>query len=316
MGLRANVKVPASSSNLGAGFDCIAIAVQRTLSLSATIGEAQTTTRVERAGTLRVIDATPEDDWIIRGFVAACEGAGKATPPVLIRATSDIPVARGLGSSAAAMVAGVVAANALLGLGLDDTGVTNVATQLEGHPDNVAAAVFGGATLALAGLGGDAGVVVKQLTVSDGICLVLAVPPFPFETATARALLPAQVSHTDARRAAALSAALVHGLATGDAESLALGLDDVLHVPYRRSHIKGYSEVTEAARAAGAFGATISGAGSTLVAIAPASKVDAVKAAMHDAWSRLNVEAEVFTSTRARGHSVSIHRDCPDEAGQ
>jgi homoserine kinase len=313
--LRANVQVPGSSANLGSGFDCIAMAVQRTLSLSATVGAAQTATRVERAGTLRAIEVQPHSDLIVKGFRAACESAGRATPHVHIRATSDIPVARGLGSSAAATVAGVAAANALLGLGFDDARVADVAVQIEGHPDNVAASVFGGATLALVTPQRGAGMLVVQLRVSDGISLVLAVPPFQFETARARALLPEQVPHTDARRAAAHSAALVHGLATGDPALLALGLDDVLHVPYRRGHIHGYDAVTDAARDAGAFGATLSGSGSTLVAVAPAQKAQAVTSAMHKAWSALGVEAECFTSTgQAPGYSVSVHRECPEEA--
>ena len=276
-----------------------------------------TATLVERAGTLRAVEVKPENDLIVRGFRAACETAGRAMPHVHIRATSDIPVARGLGSSAAATVAGVAAANALLGLGFDDSRIADMAALLEGHPDNVAASVFGGATLALPRHAGDLNMLVTQLNVSNDLCLVLAVPPFPFETAHARALLPEQVSHMDARRAAALSAALVHGLDSGDPELLALGLDDVLHVPYRRAHIQGYDQVTEAARAAGAFGATISGAGSTLVAIAPANKSEAVKNAMHAAWSSLGIESEVFTSTgRASAYTVTVHRDCPDEAGQ
>src|SRR5213076_3182644 len=153
---------------------------------------------------------------------------------------SDIPVARGLGSSATVAAA---AAAALLDLALDAAGLAELCSELEGHPDNVAPAVFGGANLVLRG---PDGLIVTPLPIHQSLALVFAVPDFTVETKRARAALPATLPHADAVRAAAKSAALVHGLAHGDARLLAAGLDDVLHVPFRRSLVPGYDEVTGA----------------------------------------------------------------------
>ena len=136
--------------------------------------------------------------------------------------------------------------------------------------------------------------------------LVFAVPDFTLATERARAVLPATVPHRTAVVAAARSAALVQGLARGDAALLAAGLDDVLHVPHRRALVRGYDEVTAAARAAGAFGATLSGSGSTLVAVASAERAPAVEAAMAQAWRGMGVTVETFRVTRpVSGYEVA-----------
>jgi len=259
------VRVAGSTSNLGAGFDCVGVAVGRWLQVTAQATGGGKPVVIERGGTLRTLDTAPEADLLYRGFAAACRRAGREVPGGLaLAADSDIPVARGLGSSAAATVAGAAAAAALLDLALDATGLVELCSELEGHPDNVAPAVFGGANLVLRG---PDGLIVTPLPIHQSLALVFAVPDFTVETKRARAALPATLPHADAVRAAAKSAALVHGLAHGDARLLAAGLDDVLHVPFRRALVPGYDEVTGAARQAGAYGATLSGSGPTIVAV-------------------------------------------------
>ena len=306
MSRRVHVRVPASTSNLGAGFDCVGVAVDRWLSVAITLDAGRNDVTITREGTLWDLDVSPEDDRIVAGYRAACAQADvAATHGLCVRARSTIPVARGLGSSAAATVAGAVAANVLCELGLDDRTIAGVAAGVEGHPDNVAPAVFGGATLALTAraTGGLPELEVRPLAVSPDLSLVLAVPDFPVETARARALLPETVSHQVARRAAALGAALVHGLATGDAALLATALDDVLHVPYRRDLVAGFDSVVEAARTAGAYGATLSGSGSAIAAIAPRPRAALVARAMQTAWAAAGVNAHAFEShTPARGY--------------
>lgn len=305
MSRRVHVRVPASTSNVGGGFDCVGIAVDRWLSVAVTLDLSRDDVCITREGTLCELDATPDEDRIIVGFRAACRHARTRAPRGLrVRAKSAIPVARGLGSSAAATVAGAVAANALLDLALDDEAIAGIAAAVEGHPDNVAPAVFGGATLALSA-SGSKGLTVRPLTVSTELALILAVPDFPVETTRARALLPSTVSHPIASRAAALGAALVHGLATGDAGLLAAALDDVLHVPYRRQLVRGFDAVVSAARDAGAYGATLSGSGSTIAAVAPRTFAMAVCHAMRSAWRDAGVDAQAFEShTPARGYAL------------
>jgi len=291
------VRVPGSTSNLGAGFDCVGVAVERWLRLTARQGTGEL--RLERGGMLRALDTPAESDFLYRGFAAACRRAGRDVPAGLVLvAESEIPVARGLGSSAAATVAGAAAATALLGLDLDRAAVAALASELEGHPDNVTPAAFGGATLALSG---PDGLVVTSLVVHETLALVFAVPDFTVETKRARAVLPHTLPYERAVQAAARSAALVHGLAHGDPRLLALALDDVLHVPYRRALVRGYDEVTGAARQAGAYGATLSGSGPTLLALAPMGRARAVGAAMVRAWRDGGVVAETFSAERPAG---------------
>ncbi len=302
--MSAAVRVPASSSNLGAGFDCIGVAVDRWLTASVTVAATGGDVVVRRGGTLRTLTLPAEEDLLARGFRAACVAAGAPAPRgFAIDATSDIPVGCGLGSSAAALVAGALLADAALGLGLARGRLVELAAEIEGHPDNVAPATFGGAVLAVRGL---AGLVCAPLTVAPGIELVLAVPPFASDTKAARAALPRTLPHADAVRAAARAAALVQGLATGDSALLGAALDDVLHVPFRKAGIPGYDAVVAAARAAGAYGATLSGAGSAILALAPTERAGAVGDAVRAAWRVVGVDAQVIRCARpASGATIS-----------
>src|SRR5216117_1589949 len=295
------VRVAGSTSNLGAGFDCVGVAVGRWLRVTAQATRGGKPVVIERGGTLRALDTAPEADLLYRGFAAACRRAGREVPAGLaLAADSDIPVARGLGSSAAATVAGAAAAAALLELKLDRAGLAELGSDLEGHPDNVAPAVFGGANLVLREPDGS-GLSVTPLVLHESLALVFAIPDFTVETKRARAVLPETVPHARAVEAAARSAALVHGLAHAEPRLLAAGLDDVLHVPYRRSLVPGYDAVVSAARAAGAFGATLSGSGPTILAVAPAGRAAEIGAAMARAWKSVGMEVETFQVRRPAG---------------
>jgi len=292
----ARVRVPASSSNLGAGFDCIGVAVDRWLVATAAPAPGNTIS-IRRRGRLTAVSVPLDDDLLARGFRAACAAAAVPLAGAAIDATSDIPVGCGLGSSAAAIVAGVLLADAALELNLTRQRVLEIAAAIEGHPDNVAPAVCGGAVLTVRT---PAGIVSTSLKVADGLELVLVVPPFPSDTKAARALLPKTLPHADAVVAASRAAALVQGLSTGDGALLGAALDDVLHVPFRRGRIPGYDAVVTAAQHAGAFGATLSGAGSAILAIAPRERSVQVGAAMIAAWRAAGIEAELIRG----GHPV------------
>jgi homoserine kinase len=297
---RCTVHVPASTSNLGAGFDCVGVAVDRWLTIHVTIG-GDAPTSIDRHGTLAALDLLPERDLIVRGFVAACEAAHVTTPRVRVEADSTIPVGRGLGSSAAACVAGALAANDLLALGFDADAIVNVAANIEGHPDNVAPAVHGGAVLgvrtdAAHNVTASGAWYVAPLRVDPSLRLAFAIPDFEIATRAARSVLPRDVEFATAVDAAARAAALIAGLASGDRSLLRSGFDDVLHVPHRRALIPGYDAVAAAAAAHGAYGATLSGSGSSLVAVAPTSRAAAVAAAMCDAWREIGVVAEALVS--------------------
>jgi len=288
--MTVRVRVPASSSNLGAGFDCIGVAVDRWLVATA-LPAAGSAISIRRRGRLTAVSVAVDDDLLARGFRAACAAADAPATGAAIDATSDIAVGCGLGSSAAAIVAGVLLADAALELNLTRQQVVEIAAAVEGHPDNVAPAVYGGAVLSVRT---PAGIVSTSLKVAESLELVLVVPPFPSDTKAARALLPKTLPHADAVVAASRAAALVQGLSTGEGALLGAALDDVLHVPFRRGRIPGYDAVVTAARNAGAFGATLSGAGSAIVAIAPRERSAAIGAAMTAAWREIGIESELI----------------------
>lgn len=300
------VRVPASTSNLGGGFDCVGAAVDLWLTATVQLDDDLTSPVVECSGTLAALHVAPSDDCLVAGFRAASATRGLAAVHNLrAHVRSDIPIGRGLGSSAAATVAGAVAANTLLGLEIDDRELFRLCAALERHPDNVAPAIFGGVCLVVEEQTG----FVAPLIIHPNLALVFAIPDFAVETVAARRVLPAHVPHATAARAASRAAALVRGLETADSALLATGLKDVLHVPFREALVPGLAHVVEAARCAGAFGATLSGSGSAIVAIATRARVSDVATAMCRAWSDLNVRATAFVNPRqVPGYSADLQR--------
>lgn len=298
------VRVPASTSNLGAGFDSIGMALGRWLELTARVTGGDGPVTIKRAGTLTTLDCVDSDDLIWRGFVAACVALRRTAPDGMdIDASSEIPIARGLGSSAAAIIAGVLLANALFDGDLDNAAVIDIAAALDGHPDNVAPSVLGGAVLSIRTTGHHYHS--ARLAVHPSLRFAFLVPDFEVRTANARAALPAQLDYGTAVNAAARAAALVVGLQSGDAAILRPALDDLLHVPFRRSLVPGYDRVTEAAINAGAIGATLSGSGSTIVAVAHAGTEAAICDAALSAWRTVGVNAESFV-TKPEAYGATI----------
>ncbi len=298
---RASVRVPASTSNLGAGFDCVGLAIDKWLRVSAEVRvDGRGEVSVLRTGTLRALDRAglpdARQDLIYVGFEALCKGRIGSTGfdgAVHFEADSDIPVARGLGSSAAALLAGAALANETLELGRDTCALAQICARIEGHGDNVGASALGGAILVTPKW---QALLFTPLAVHESLGFAFAVPDFETRTELARASLPSQVPFRTAVTAAAKSAALVQGLSTGNRQLLTSGLADVLHVEHRKPLVPHYERVVRAACAAGAFGATLSGSGSSLVAIAPRETAPIVAGAMAEAWRGANVPADAFAA--------------------
>lgn len=289
---RATVRVPASTSNLGAGFDTLGLAMQRYLGARYDPGEGPLT--LERAGTLAHLDVTPEEDLLRLAFAAelARRGVDAGRAGGSLHATSEIPVGRGLGTSAAAVVAGLLLAAAAAGEPAPDRGALLAhAVGLEGHGDNAGPALFGGLIAVSPAAGGPRAL---RLPLSGRVAFAYAAPGARVSTADARRVLPADVPHRVAVAALGRLAALVHGLAEADGESLAAGFADELHVPYRLPLIEGALAALDAARDAGAWGATISGSGSGLIAACPAGRVQPVGGAMAAALRKAGHEEVVW----------------------
>lgn len=297
--LPARVRVPASTSNLGAGFDCLGLAIDRYL--TATFEpDASTTLEIERGGTLTTLDLSTEDDVLVQTFRTHIAAEIDAAPTGTLRVESEIPVGRGLGSSAAAVVAGLGLARAALGTtSLDRTALLQEVVEWEGHPDNGAPALFGG-LIAIAREGDQAHPL--PLPLSDEIGLAFAAPPVEVSTNAARSALPDAVPHGVATRGLGRLAALLQGLATGDPDALRIGFDDELHVPYRLPVIRGAEGAIRAAEEAGAWATTISGSGSGLIAVSPTGHADAVAEAMANAFRRAGFESGVTAFVATPDH--------------
>jgi homoserine kinase len=238
---------------------------------------------------------------------------------------SDIPVGRGLGASAAATVAGIALADAGRGGHLQRAAVFRNAAEREGHPDNAAPAVFGGAVLAAdpSSWSGDVqteGNKPAALSVHPEIAVALAVPDIEIKTTDARALLPESVASAIAVEQARRAGALVAGLARADGDLIRWGMDDVVAVPHRKALIPGYDAAVAAAVEAGAYGATISGSGSTLIALTlrgtEAAVADALATALTDNGApayaltpRISRRGLIITdpSSSGEGEALDLH---------
>lgn len=278
--MRAHVRVPATSANLGPGFDALGLALE--LHNEVVAAEADCVrVHVEGEGAGRL--PTEGHNVVARGVRLAYEAAGRSFRGAEIRCVNRIPPARGLGSSAAAWVGGLVAGNALLGSPLSPSALLGLAHRGEGHPDNVAAALLGGLTVSCV-VGDEVRAV--ALDVPASLSWVVLVPDMTSATAPARAVLPPTVPRADAVFNVQRVALLLAGLVAGRTDVLAAALDDRLHQPYRERLFPWMPKVTEAARAAGALGCVLSGAGPSMLAVVtegPAAVARAMEAALQAA---------------------------------
>jgi homoserine kinase len=262
---RVTVSVPASTANLGAGFDCLGLALglRNTVALWDTGRGSGLEIDLEGEGEAAVpLDST---NLIVRAAQRVFERAARGPAGLLrIHAANAIPLSSGMGSSAAAIVGGLAAANALVDAGLGREELLRLAWKLEGHADNAAAALYGG--LALVSASGDE-LVARSLAVPP-MRVALALPDLRLSTAEARAALPAQVPLGDAIFNMGHALFTVQALTAGDEALLRWAVADRLHQPYRQRLIPGYAEASAAARKAGAAAVALSGAGPSVVAFA------------------------------------------------
>jgi len=277
----ATIRVPASTSNLGGGFDTLGLAVR--LYLTARYEPGAGPLELRREGTLATLDAPAERDLVRTAFLAELARRGVEQVGGTLTVTSEIPVGRGLGTSAAAVVGGLLlAAGAAGDVGPDADGVLDEAARVEGHADNAAPALLGGLVGVTPREAG--GFRALHLPLSQDLAFAFAAPSAPVSTADARRVLPDAYPRRTAVAALGRLASLLYGLAHADGDALAEGLRDELHVPYRLPLIGGGAEVMEAARRAGAWGATVSGSGSGIIALCARTDAGAVAGAMGDAF--------------------------------
>jgi homoserine kinase len=288
----AAVRTPATSANLGPGFDAFALALGLFDEVTARVAADGLEIDVVGEGA----DTVPRDEshLVVRSMLAAWEHLGVASPPGLrLRCVNRLPHGRGLGSSAAAIVSGVrLAAGLAPGSGLDEADALALACDLEGHPDNVAACLLGGVTIAWAESGRARAV---TLPVHPDVRPVVFVPPEPLSTEVARGLLPDEVSQADAAVNAGRAGLLVAGL-TQRPDLLLPGTEDRLHQRYRAPAMPDTLALVEALRDAG-VAAVVSGAGPSVLALGTAMAPVDVHRWTPARWRSLEVSVDTTGAT-------------------
>lgn len=256
--VKCTVKVPATTANLGPGFDSVGCAFSLYNIISFALSD-----KLEFSGCDQ--EYANENNLSFISFKAVYEFLGKEAPFCHISFESiDIPLSRGLGSSASLIVAGSVAANSFLGNPLSKEDILGICNKIEGHPDNLSPAIYGGLTASLTNEGKPYSISYK---IHNSLKFVALVPDFELLTKYAREILPKNVSLSDAVFNSSHLAVLLKALETGNKELITVALDDKLHQPYRKSLIKGYENAQNIAKDLGCISFFISGAGPTCLCI-------------------------------------------------
>lgn len=306
-GRRFGVRVPATTANLGPGFDALGMAVGLDIDLEFMVVSeepVEVVTEIKGEGG----DYLPRNasNMIYRSAQELASYLNCELPPLTMRVTNRIPLSRGLGSSASAIVGGLYCANLVLGSPVDNGTILKLATKIEGHPDNVAPALFGG--LVVSTMDGD-DVRYARLEPPEGLVLIVAIPSFPLSTHAARGALPGMLMFSDAVYNISRSSLLVAALGQGRFDLLRCAMDDKIHQPYRKKLVPGMDDVFNAALAAGAHGVALSGAGPSLIAFASALP-ETIGKAMCETWAAHGIESSIFiTKPSSRGTEAIAYSD-------
>lgn len=295
--MKFTIKVPATSANLGPGFDTLGLALD--LWNETTIAPAnEFVVHVTGEGAGRL--ASGRNNLIVRAAQRLAERAGKPLPPFHAECVNQIPLSSGMGSSSAAILTGLLAGNALLENPFSREEILNLACEMEGHPDNVAPAMMGGLVVSMMEQGK---VIARQIPIVSNINITIALPNFYLPTKQARAVLPKKVSMRNAIHNISRTALVVEALRSGDLELLGKVMSDKLHQPYRLRLIPGAASAMEAAKEAGASAVALSGAGPSVIAFSTGEA--GIGESMKRAFEAAGVEARIFRlGVSSRGAEV------------
>ena len=261
---QVTVLVPATTANFGPAFDCMGMALDLWNEIKIEVGEAyKPHVEVTGEGSAELPDDS--SNLVYRSAVYLLDKVDTTFQALSISCHNKIPLKRGLGSSASAIVGGLVAANDLAGQPLTPEDILPLAVELEGHPDNVTAALLGGARIVVQG---KKGIITSPVKIPQDLRAVLYIPDGTISTAEARSALPDKVSHEDAVFNTGRVALLINALAGNRVQDLAAGTEDRLHQPYRQNLFPAMRLIIQEALKAGALGAFVSGSGSTVLALA------------------------------------------------
>ncbi len=285
--MKITIKVPATTANLGPGFDALGLALDLWNETHFGLAE-QFSLQIEGEGAGQL--TSNEKNLIVRAAQKVYGVVGGQMPALNIRCVNRIPLGSGLGSSAAAALTGLLGANALLGGRLSNDEILSLAAEIEGHPDNVAPALLGGLVVSTMDEGR---VLARKLPIGSPLHITVVLPDFNFPTKQARAALPKRVLTEDAVHNISRAVLVAEAFRTGDLELLGNAMQDRLHQPYRLPRIPGAREAMDAAKRAGASAVALSGAGPSLVAFS-SKRNPVIGADMKREFESAGLNARVF----------------------
>lgn len=300
--MKVSVKVPATSANLGPGFDCLGIAlpIYNTVTIDETVlpgtgVEINILSQDENFDDL-IIDHIPTDEnsIVYKAVELLYNSIGQTPSELKINIQTQIPVTRGLGSSAAVIVGALIAANHLLGEPADESAILSIATEIEGHPDNVTPAVVGG--LVLSSMEDDGSILYRKINWPEEWAITVCIPDVELATEISRSVLPESVPMQDAVFNTKRMGMLIQAIHTKDEELIKAALTDKLHQPYRAKLVPWMDDINKSIRHdEDIFGCVLSGAGSAVLVVSKQNATDRVRSKINEVMTNLNVKAEVKT---------------------
>lgn len=299
--MKVSVKVPATSANLGPGFDTMGMAfpLYNTVTIEETVMPGSGVL-IELVSDFDYKDKAllehipvDENSIIYKAVELLYNSIGQTPSELKITVESKIPMTRGLGSSSSVIVGALIAANELLGSPADEAALLSIAAEIEGHPDNVAPAILGG--VLFASVQEDGSVVYKKLPWPEEWKVTACVPDFELSTEIARSVLPKEVPMKDAIFNAQRVAMFVDAIHTKDSAMMKLALHDRLHQPYRTNLIPGLDKIMELLKyEENVLGCVISGAGSTILLITEKNGAEKAKAVVKNVWHEQNIKVDMY----------------------
>ena len=297
--MKVSVKVPATTANLGPGFDSLGLALPifNIITVEETIMPG---TGIE----INIIDETHEQDIIsiptdennivYKAIELLYNSIGQTPSELKITIKTQIPIARGLGSSAAVIVGGLLAANELLGRPADEAALLSIATEIEGHPDNITPAVVGG--FVISSQEEDGSIIYSKINWPKDWNITVCIPDYELSTSIARSVLPEEVPMKDAIFNLKHTAMLVQAVNTHDEKLMKAALDDRLHQQYREKLIPGLKEIKQALKhEENVMGVVISGAGPSILVISHGNNLDKIRQTVSHVWEEMKVKSKILT---------------------
>src|SRR5574344_1850032 len=300
--MKVSVKVPATTANLGSSFVLLGMAlpISNVITIEETVLPGTgieinilNETGVENAFAMEHIP-TDENNLVYKAVEMLYNSIGQNPSELRITVKSQIPVARGLGSSASVIVGGLLAANELLGNPADEAALLSIATEVEGHPDNVTPAIVGG--LVLASMEDDGSIVYRKIDWPEEWAITVCIPDYELATDISRSVLPKEVPMEDAAFNVRRMAMFMHSIQTKDEDLMRLALQDKLHQPYRTKLVPGLNEIIKNLRhEENVLGCVLSGAGPSMLIISKKNNLDKIKSIVSETWANLNVKTDIRT---------------------